>query len=73
MPYLISAISPEGMVSFRSKTPAEALQTAVELMGFGLKEVCITDAGECDTLTPTLRVFTPYRPPKAPNGGKPAG
>jgi hypothetical protein len=45
MPYRISAISPEGLVSFRSKTPAEALQTAVELMGFGLKEICITDAG----------------------------
>ena len=33
---MITAISPEGVVSFHSKTPAEALQTAVELMDFGL-------------------------------------
>jgi predicted RNase H-like HicB family nuclease len=35
--YMITAISPEGAVSFHSKTPAEALQTAVELMGIGLE------------------------------------
>jgi predicted RNase H-like HicB family nuclease len=42
--YMITAISPEGIVSFHSKTPAEALQTAVELIDFGLEGVCITDA-----------------------------
>jgi hypothetical protein len=44
MPYTITAMSPEGTVRFRSKTPTEALQTALELMGFGLMEVSITDA-----------------------------
>jgi hypothetical protein len=36
-------MSPEGVVRFRSKTPTEALQTALELMGFGLMEVGIAD------------------------------
>jgi hypothetical protein len=44
MPYRITAISPEGAVSFRSKTPTEALKTAVELMDLGLEGVSITDA-----------------------------
>jgi hypothetical protein len=70
MPYLISAIGPEGMVSFRSKTPAEALQTAVELMGFGLKEICITDAGGARyTHTDFARLYTAPAP-RAPNSGK---
>ena len=44
MPYKITAISPEGVVSFLSKTPAEALDTALGLMDLGLERVCITDA-----------------------------
>jgi hypothetical protein len=44
MPYTITAMSPEGAVRFGSKTPTEALQTALELMGFGLTEVSTTDA-----------------------------
>ena len=70
MPYKITAISPEGMVSFRSKTPAEAVQTAVELMSFGLKEICITDAGGARyTHTDFARLYTAPTP-KAPNGEK---
>jgi hypothetical protein len=44
MSYTITAMSLEGAVSFRSKTPAEALKTAVELMALGLEGVNIADA-----------------------------
>ena len=44
MPYRITATSSEGQVSFRSKTAAEALQTAADLIDLGLEEISITDA-----------------------------
>ena len=44
MSYRITAISPEGAVSFCSKTPAGALETAVDLMDLGLEKVSITDS-----------------------------
>jgi hypothetical protein len=44
MSYIITAMSTDGAVQFRSKNPTEALGTAVELMGLGLEEVSITDA-----------------------------
>jgi hypothetical protein len=43
MPYTITAISIEGTVSFLSRTTAEALKTAIELVGLGLEEISITD------------------------------
>jgi hypothetical protein len=49
MPYRITATSPEGQVSFRSKTAAEALKTAAELIELGLEEIRITDAEADDT------------------------
>jgi hypothetical protein len=52
MPYKITATSPEGQVSFRSKTAAETLQTAADLIDLGLEEVSITDA-EGRRYTPT--------------------
>jgi len=52
MPYRITATSPEGQVSFRSKTAAEALKTAAELIELGLEEISITDA-EGRRYTPT--------------------
>jgi hypothetical protein len=72
MPYRITAISPEGAVSFRSKTPAEALETAVELMDFGLEGISITDAkGERHTPSDFARLYTDKAPiPKAPKGEK---
>ena len=36
-------MSIEGTISFISRTTAEALKTAIELMGLGLEEVSITD------------------------------
>jgi hypothetical protein len=58
MPYTIMAMSPEGAVRFRSKTPAEALKTAVELMGLGLEGVSIADAsGRQYTPTDFGRVY----------------
>jgi hypothetical protein len=46
MPYGVSAMAPDGAVSFRRKTPAGALETAMELKGLGLKEVGITFKGQ---------------------------
>jgi hypothetical protein len=43
MPYLITAVSAEGVVTFYGKTPAGALETAAELQEFGLTEIRITD------------------------------
>jgi hypothetical protein len=43
MPYLITAMSAEGVVTFHSKTPAGALETAAQLEEFGLTEIRITD------------------------------
>jgi hypothetical protein len=43
MAYTITAMSIEGTVSFISRPAAEALKTAIELMGLGLEEVSITD------------------------------
>jgi hypothetical protein len=42
----ISALAPDGAVSFRRKTPAGALETAIELIGLGSTEVGITFKGQ---------------------------
>jgi hypothetical protein len=44
MPNRITGVSPDGAVYFRTKTPAEAPETAKELIEFDLKDVSITDA-----------------------------
>ena len=75
MPYRITATSPEGAVSFLSKTPAEALDTAVELMDFGLKAISITDAkGERYAHADFARLYADKASiAKAPKGEKHSG
>ena len=44
MPYLITAMSAEGVVTFQSKTAAGALETAAHLAEFGLMEIRIINS-----------------------------
>jgi len=57
-------MAPDGAVSFRRKTPAGALETAMELVGLGLKEVGITFKGQKYTPLGFVR-FCAEKVPKA--------
>jgi hypothetical protein len=68
MPYIITALTTDGAVKFRSNNPTEALGTAVELMGLGLEEVSITDAkGRQYTPSDFGRAYPNNVPPPARN------